>query len=379
MSYGKKLYKSNLTAFDAENVYDSTIGKLQNEINADQIVSLNDKVSKAGDTMTGELTVQNSAISAKSTTADTTDDAPESYTYWDIKHTDKNNSVAAYWETSYSTSGTSETTFRARRNVNGSNVNNGFKLSVNKNGERFVLFDEPVVWRTALNAVNKSGDTMTGTLKNKTSLIDVTASAPSSSLFPAHHLIVDKNDKTIGGLYGTYNTIGNLGIAVGSQRTVNGSIVYNWLSLLVDPNGKQAVSVSNASVWREALGFGTNGAFPITIAQGGTGSTAVASTSTISQIVTAETGFTFSSPSFLQWGKIGVFRIGITKNVSWSGAQNPGTVVSGRRTITQCALVCYTSPYITGMLDPNGTITINSATTINANVTHYFYAIYFLA
>ena len=112
--------------------------------------SLSGKVSKAGDTMSGELIVQNSAISEKNTTADTTSDAPSTTTYWDTKHTDKNNRIAAYWETSYSTSGTSETTFRARRNVNGSNVNNGFKLSVNKNGERFVLFDEPAAWRTAL-------------------------------------------------------------------------------------------------------------------------------------------------------------------------------------------------------------------------------------
>lgn len=119
-------------------------------------------VKKAGDTMSGNLIVQNSTISEKSTTADTTDDAPSTTVYWDTKHTDKNDRIAAYWETSYSTSGTSETTFRARRNVNGSNVNNGFKLSVNKNGERFVLFDNPAVWRTALgldrlNAQQHSG------------------------------------------------------------------------------------------------------------------------------------------------------------------------------------------------------------------------------
>lgn len=120
------------------------------------ISDISGKVSKAGDTMIGELIVQNSAISEKSTTADTTDDAPASITYWDTKHTDKNNRVAAYWETAYSTTGTSRTTLRARRNVNGSNVNNGFALEVNKNGEKFVSFDNPAAWRDALGlaAVN---------------------------------------------------------------------------------------------------------------------------------------------------------------------------------------------------------------------------------
>lgn len=232
--------------------------------------------------------------------------------------------------------------------------------------------------------VKKAGDTMTGTLTinnanpciwlKDNNDIDMT---PSSAVNSNNIYWKDKNGKQYGLVRSRHFTNGRYGMWFAATRK-DGSVA-NGIELYYDQNDNPTVILAYPAAWREALGLGTSGALPITVTQGGTGSTGVASTGTLAQIATVATGFTFSAPYFAQWGKVGLFRVGITKNVAWSGNQTPGTVVNGKRTITQCALVCYTNPNITGFLDPIGTITINSPTTINANVTHYFYAIYLLA
>lgn len=239
---------------------------------------------------------------------------------------------------------------------------------------------------TALNGkVSKTGDTMTGDLLlSDASAIVVdsritSGTAPSSNIYGKSVYLNDSARFNVGTWQIMSLVNGREGFQLVAGKKVNNVNKFNYIRMLVDANGDPVVELNGAAAWLSALGLGTNGALPITIAQGGTGQTAVAGTGTLSQIATAATGFTFSASYFAQWGKIGLFRIGIAKNVAWSGNQNPGTVVSGKRTITQCALVCYTNPNITGFLDPNGTITINSPTTINANTVHYFYAIYLLA
>lgn len=233
--------------------------------------------------------------------------------------------------------------------------------------------------------VSKSGDTMSGNLTMDTGTrLRAKANFKSNGTYSTNQyadqiLLLDTEGNNIGYFRNMHYSGGNEALDIIQQRNVNGTNVFNSLQFAITPSGTKVITISDPAAWRAALELGSNGAFPIAITQGGTGSTAVASTATIAQIATAASGFTFSGAHFSQWGKIGILRLGIAKNVAWSGAQTAGTVVSGKRTITQCALVCYTSPYVTGYLDQNGAITINSATTVNANVTHYFYAIYFLA
>ena len=55
-----------------------------------------------------------------------------------------------------------------------------------------------------------------------------------------------------------------------SYRSVNGDSVTNYVALLTDASGNRSVGLV-ADAWLKALGLGTSGVLPVTIAQGGTG------------------------------------------------------------------------------------------------------------
>lgn len=121
--------------------------------------------------------------------------------------------------------------------------------------------------------VKKAGDTMTGNLVVQ-SPFDSTQTTPSSTVNGKYVGLYDQNNKLIGyiqpqlvGTNGLYNLI------IAASRMLGGSPRTNNLILRVAADGSKSVSVSDPAAWREALGLGTNGALPITIAQGGTGAT----------------------------------------------------------------------------------------------------------
>ena len=63
---------------------------------------------------------------------------------------------------------------------------------------------------------------------------------------------------------------GRQGVALRSRRYLNGNS-DSYLEIGRDASGDHYVRVSDAVAWRNELGFGTDGAFPLTLAQGGTG------------------------------------------------------------------------------------------------------------
>ena len=101
--------------------------------------------------------------------------------------------------------------------------------------------------------VSKSGDTMSGTLRIQSSILDIDT-VPSNDQYPSVEVLADKNNKAYGGLYGTHLRNDKLGINIGCNRTVNGTTIYNWLGLLIDPSGNPAITTAYPSAWRDALG-----------------------------------------------------------------------------------------------------------------------------
>lgn len=104
------------------------------------------------------------------------------------------------------------------------------------------------------NKVSKAGDTMNGTLKIQSSILDIDT-VPSNDQYPSVEVLADKNNKAYGGLYGTHLRNDKLGINIGCNRTVNGTAIYNWLGLLIDPSGNPAIATAYPSAWRTALGL----------------------------------------------------------------------------------------------------------------------------
>ena len=250
----------------------------------------------------------------------------------------------------------------AHRPANGSDVYNALYLYVKSDGSRVVTVSEAAPWRSAIGAVNKAGDTMTGSLivsratgtgtfalsTKATNITDGTA--PDAETWGAIHGFYDSADSAIGYVHTRFQTDGKQGICLRARRKINGSNTDTYLEVGKDASGNNYVNVSNAQAWRKALGLGSStGAFPLAIAQGGTGNTAVSTVTTISSIITAASGFSISSATYKQWGKMAMVNIKFKKNgtaVSSNTDMTLGTLVSGKRP----ALYCQASQY------PNGSV-----------------------
>lgn len=116
-------------------------------------------VNKAGDTVTGPIIYKNSEMDIA---ANSLPNAVYASTYI-IR--DKNNQNVAFLETSQADTGEVALDINAgRKNASGTRVENNIRLSVAKDGTRNVQVSDAAAWRSAIGAVNKAGDTMTGAL-----------------------------------------------------------------------------------------------------------------------------------------------------------------------------------------------------------------------
>lgn len=117
--------------------------------------SLSGKVSKSGDTMSGNLFINspintNYGIYEQSDYLDSTS-APSNDTYTiGLRFRDKKNVQTGMFNNGYLTTGNVVTQMIAQRPVNGSNVQNLLRLGVMLDGTRAVTLSDPAAWRSAL-------------------------------------------------------------------------------------------------------------------------------------------------------------------------------------------------------------------------------------
>lgn len=110
--------------------------------------------------------------------------------------------------------------------------------------------------------VKKSGDTMTGSLRvvrssndkiyTQDTRIDESVT-PSSTIFNKILTVRDKNDKEVGIVENEQTNAGNIQMSIGAEREVNGSAVYNFLRLIINPSGTRSYSVSDPAAFRSAI------------------------------------------------------------------------------------------------------------------------------
>lgn len=228
------------------------------------------------------------------------------------------------------------------------------------------------------NLLKNTGGTATGSIILSSSNID-TSVVPSSGVTGRAFGLADKNEVLMGSLYPGRTTAGVNSVVLTAYQTVNGSNVANYVLMGVSPTGDALVQLSSPSAWRTALGLGTSGAFPLTIAQGGTGSTGVDAESTISNIITAASGFTIIAANYRQWGKIAqiYFQARKAEAQTTAASMTLGTVVTGKRPVLLCSVVCADSSTITtAFLSAAGVVTASG--TWAANGVKTFVATYLL-
>ena len=123
------------------------------------------KVSKSGDTMTGDLATPKVTLIAPNVDTIDITSVPASAVNQDVVIAeDKNNNNIAFMRAKQSTDGTTGVEFNARRTVGGTTYFNGVTFTIADDGTKAVSVSDGALWRSAIDAVNKAGDTMTGTL-----------------------------------------------------------------------------------------------------------------------------------------------------------------------------------------------------------------------
>lgn len=172
---------------------------------------------------------------------------------------------------------------------------------------------------------------ITGELSIKSSYTDGTA--PSSETVGNRLLFLDSNGSRVGNVNVAFETDGSEGLVLTSRRYAGSTYKIANLALFIKSDGTEKVVMSGPAAWRSALGLGTSGALPITIAQGGSGQTGVVTESTVSNVISAGSGFTISSVSYKQWGKFVQLHISAkaTSAQSTGALVTVGTIVSGKR------------------------------------------------
>lgn len=176
------------------------------------------------------------------------------------QHKDSEGLLCFYSETYRTTTNQTYTSFIHRRyDASGTGyTNHGFYLRIDNDGTLSVTFPSNGsrdAWVAGLNVLKKSGDTMLGgalTLKSTNVTSNTTV---STSTWGNGYVLYQDNAGTEIGRLGMYFTNAGLQyIALKTSRLVSGSTVSNELSLRVASDGTRTIGVTDAAIWRNALG-----------------------------------------------------------------------------------------------------------------------------
>lgn len=215
------------------------------------------------------------------------------------------------------------------RVVGGERVWHGLGMYLDASGNYTVSVSSAAAWRSAIGAVNKAGDTMTGDLviHKSSPAISLRESSytvgtvPSATMWRPRLYFNDSANVNVGHIGGVYTAANLTGIQLETQRPINGSTVYNAVTLYIDNNGTRSVSVSDAAIWRSAIGLSNS------------------KVNTISSVITVDsTNATITTAEVVKYGNL------VSLHIVWTNKNaisvpangnisnfNVGTLASGYR------------------------------------------------
>lgn len=238
-------------------------------------------VLNSGDTMTGTLKIEQGDTWLKSTAIDGTVAPATGTNTPSLRFIDKNNQTLGLININQPVTNILKMQLAMRHYINGTwTYKYPLQLMLDTSGNVSYGVANAENFRTAIDAaatshnhdsayVNISGDTMTDSLSIKKSAYDISASS-ISALTDTIYAVKDKNNRNLCYLRGQQQTNGDVSIDIRARRYNNNANVDNYLFLKVATDGTRSVSVTDATIWRNALGA-SSGVW--TIAQGGTGGT----------------------------------------------------------------------------------------------------------
>ena len=114
------------------------------------------------------------------------------------------------------------------------------------------------------------------------------------------------------------------------RYSADGKTEYNnGFYLRIDGSGNPNVmfTTGGAAAWRAGLGLGTSGDLPVTVAQGGTGSTGVTYTSKAADVFTPAAGVTLVEGYMARWGKVVQVYVMVTLDTAVAAGDITNTVI----------------------------------------------------
>lgn len=217
--------KQQILTFDTVPTYQST-----NPVTSDGIyTALSGKVSKSGDTMTGNLNIRNGYVRTISPTIDTTASPSETLTQDGLVISDKNINTIGYISAYHKTNGNVGLQIQAARPYNGGYALNAIALEVASDGTFDVGVSAPMQWRKALNGQEikvRSGTTVITPSSNSTSETVIT-NAQLATMFGISSSSPSNTTVTMSN--GDY--VAN---AVGVSSIYNSNVV-GWKALFSEP------------------------------------------------------------------------------------------------------------------------------------------------
>jgi uncharacterized repeat protein (TIGR02543 family) len=255
-----------------------------------------DAVNKAGDTMTGSLSIQSSNI-------DRNGENPSSvingnhYLYL----TDKDGELVGLIRARRGTDGMQQVYFQVtNENTAGTATNGYFYLGRSVAGTTFLQLQGYL--RLTSSNINRDGDDPDSQAAGNTRIV-----------------FSDADNETIGFIYPVRETDGRqrLLIQVANEKS-DGTAVYNSISLYISKTGAATYAVTSPANFRSAIGVKGVDDDPTSV-------------TTISSIITAASGITITAATYSERNGVATLKLNFTRTATSTGSFNIGTVVSGKR------------------------------------------------
>lgn len=235
-------------------------------------------VSKSGDTMTGNLTLDGTSSASRSVMMVdkriTVGEHPSDIVYGAaLRLRDSNSTEMGIVQNIYTADGKVALHLGSRQKVGSSLYQNNITLYTAEDGTRTVNVTVPSAWRNAIDAVCKTGDTMTGNLgidgngngDTQINLKDPIMDTSASSIASARGNIIflrDKDNRVAGALNVSQSTNGTVSLYLYARRYYNNANLNHNLVLSIDKGGNRTVTFTDAAAWRTGLGLASTTNFP---------------------------------------------------------------------------------------------------------------------